>query len=81
MLLPGIGKKALTRDGGAMANFRHSFQGSVSSGALRSGQTAGSAGLIMTENLFFKNISLYFKFYLDFKNNYAIITIASICRG
>ena len=64
MLLPGIGKKALTRDGGAMAN---SFQGSVSSGALRSGQTAGSAGLIMTENLFLKIYRYILNFILILK--------------
>ena len=52
ILLPGIGKKALTRDGGAMANFRRFFRGSVSSGALRSGQTAGSAGFVTAEILF-----------------------------
>lgn len=67
MLLPGIGKKALTRDGSAMANFRHSFQGSVSSGALRSGQTAGSAGLIMTENLFLKIYRYILNFILILK--------------
>ncbi len=67
MLLPGIGKKALTRDGSAMANSRRSFQGPVSSGALRSGQTAGSAGLIMTENLFLKIYRYILNFILILK--------------
>lgn len=67
MLLPGIGKKALTRDGGAMANFRHSFQWPVSSGALRSGQTAGSADLIMAENLFLKIYRYILNFILILK--------------
>ena len=57
MLLPGIGKKALTRDGGDMA----------SSGALRSGQTAGSVGLIMTENLFLKIYRYILNFILILK--------------